>query len=103
MAHRTGVRAQTAGLGGATTFEGGIYATYASRALAHDAVQPVDLPGFFAPLQVTDFPCHPLTHPPGSYTNLAVRRSPTQIVFAALPASSKPCPRGAWEWCSPRV
>src|SRR5688572_6131690 len=47
MAHQTGGRAQTTGLGGATTFEDGIYATYSAPVLARDAVQPVDLPGFF--------------------------------------------------------
>src|SRR6188768_3081732 len=48
MARRPGGRAQTMGLGGATTFVGGIYARYPVRVLARDAVQPVDLPGFFA-------------------------------------------------------
>src|SRR4051812_8739469 len=48
MARRTRGRAQTTGLGGATTFEDGIYARYSAGVLARDAVQPVDLPGFFA-------------------------------------------------------
>src|SRR4026207_145289 len=99
MAHRTGGRAQTTGLGGARTFEGGIYARYSAGVLARDAVQPVDLPGFFA-LSGHKFPCHPQTPPPGSYTNSAVRRSLTLSAFAASPTFSKPCPPAAWVWSS---